>query len=72
MLKVRQNDENHCAIFCGKHVESVESVENAHSAKKENFIKPSSAYAPHGKALKRHQNRGIQNGYKMVTKHQKH
>lgn len=35
MLKVRQNNENHCATFCGKPVESVESVENAHSAKKE-------------------------------------
>jgi hypothetical protein len=32
MLKVRQNDENLCATFCGKPVESVESVENAHSA----------------------------------------
>lgn len=27
---------------------------DAHSAKKEEFIKPSSAYAPHGRALKRH------------------
>ena len=42
MLKVRQNDEINCATFCGKPVESVESVENAHSAKKE-WIKPHSA-----------------------------
>lgn len=56
MLKVRQNDQNHCATFCGKPVESVESVENAHGAKKENFIEPSSACAPHGKALKRRSN----------------
>lgn len=64
MLKVRQNNENRCATFCGKPVESVESVENAHSAKKENFIKPSSAYAPHGRALKRHQNRGAKPNHK--------
>lgn len=30
---------------------------NAHSAKKEKFIKPSSACAPHGRALKRFQTR---------------
>ena len=35
MLKVRQNNENQCATFRGKPVESVESVENAHSANKE-------------------------------------
>ena len=35
MLKVRQNNENHCATFCGKPVETVETVENAHSANNE-------------------------------------
>lgn len=53
MLKVSQNNENHCATFCGKPVETVKTVENAHSAYKE-WIEPSSAYATHGKALKRH------------------
>lgn len=42
MLKVRQNNENNCATFCGKPVESVESVENAHSANNER-IEPNSA-----------------------------
>lgn len=64
MLNVRHYDENLCATFCGKPVESVESVENAHSAKKEEFIKSSSACAPHDRALKRYQNKGVQTGYK--------
>lgn len=38
MLKVSQNDENHYATFCGKPVETVETVENAHSAKKDVFV----------------------------------
>ena len=29
---------------------------------------PSSAYATHGKALKRFQNKGVQTGYKIITK----
>lgn len=33
MLKVSQNDENHCATFCGKPVETVETVENAQARK---------------------------------------
>ena len=33
MLKVRQNDGNHCATFCGKPVESVETVENTQACK---------------------------------------
>lgn len=33
MLKVSQNDENHCATFCEKPVETVETVENAHARK---------------------------------------
>ena len=33
MLKVSQNDKNHCTIFCGKPVETVETVENAHARK---------------------------------------
>ena len=37
---------------------------DAHSAKKENFIKPSSALAPHGRALKRFQNKGAKPGCK--------
>lgn len=52
MLKVSQNNEKHCATFCGKPVETVETVENAQVRKE--WIKPSSAFATHGKALKRH------------------
>lgn len=33
MLKVSQNNENHCATFCGKPVESVKTVENAQARK---------------------------------------
>lgn len=33
MLKVSQNDENHYAIFCGKPVETVKTVENAQARK---------------------------------------
>lgn len=45
---------------------------NAHSAKKEEFIKSSSAYAPHDRALKRFQNKGVQTGYKIITKYKNH
>lgn len=51
MLKVSQNDENHCATFCGKPVETVETVENAQARKE--WIKPRSAFATHGRTLKR-------------------
>lgn len=37
---------------------------NAHSAKKEEFIKSSSAYAPHDRALKRFQNKGAKPSHK--------
>ena len=33
MLKVSQNNEKFCATFCGKHVETVETVENAQARK---------------------------------------
>lgn len=33
MLKVSQNNENHYATFCGKPVENVKIVENAHARK---------------------------------------
>nr|DAX02071.1 MAG TPA: hypothetical protein [Microviridae sp.] len=41
---------------------------DAHSAKKEDFIKPSSALAPHGRALKRFsKQRSREEGYKFIT-----
>nr|DAF50876.1 MAG TPA: hypothetical protein [Microviridae sp. ctJkV4] len=46
---------------------------DAHSAKKEDFIKPSSALAPHGRALKRlSKQRSKKKGYKIITKCKKH
>ena len=33
MLKVSQNDKKHCATFCGKPVETVETVENVQARK---------------------------------------
>lgn len=52
MLKGSQNDEKYCATYCGKPVESVKNVENAQARKE--WIKPRSAFATHGRALKRH------------------
>lgn len=52
MLKVSQNNENHCATFCGKPVETVETVEKRASAQGMDLAE--FRCAPYGKALKRH------------------